>query len=233
MSSFQRMIAIPQEEYLAITAMQNVTHPSAQHFYNLENKYKTDENIRDPYRRLVMQSNTLDEMKQVKDNIRNSLTVATPKPYQNRAQALFKSLESHLRFNDKGEIYSDDGNIISGSRVEDLINYAVRDRRRNIVPKGWSQFVNILRDLNVPKTILNRDTLDTLEGKSSPTTTSTSALTPPSIRTPKRKRKLPPLTDSLKKRNHLSDSIKKRKSLRIQKPRVTKTDAETFLKYYK
>ncbi len=168
MSSFQRLIAIPQEEYLALTSMQNVKEPLRQHFYNLENRYESEGKEKDPYRRLMLQSNTLDEMKQVKERIRDSLAVATPKPYQSRANALFQFVASFLKFNDKGEIYSPDGNVIQGSRLEDLIQHAVRDRRRNIMPTGWSDFVAMLRDHNVPKSILNRYTLDEMEGEAMP-----------------------------------------------------------------
>ena len=150
--SFQRMIAIPQEEYLAMSTMQNVRDPLAQQFYNTEKRYVEDANIRDPYRRLVMQSSTLDEMKMLKEQMRNSLGIATPKPYRNRAKGLFQFIESSLRFNEKGEIYGKDDQVISGSRVEDLIQYAVNDRRRsNLKPEGWSDFLDLLRDKNVPK----------------------------------------------------------------------------------
>ena len=169
MNSFDRLVAIPQEEYLALSSLQNAKEPLAQHFYNLESRYQNEANIRDPYRRLMLQSNTLDQMKEVKEQLRNSLVISTPKPYQSRANALFQTIESFLKFNDKGEIYSNDGNIISGSRVEDLIQHAVRDRRRNLTPTGWSDFITILRDHNVPKSILNRDTLDEMDGKVTPT----------------------------------------------------------------
>ena len=165
MSSFQRMIAIPQEEYLALSSMQSVKQPLAKHYYDLESRYKDEENIRDPYRRMMLQSDTLEQMKQVKEQMRNSLAISTPKPYKSRANALFQTLESVLKFNDKGEIYSNDGTVISGTRMEDLIQHAVRDRRRNMTPKGWSDFLTILRDHNVPKSILNRNTLDEMEGK--------------------------------------------------------------------
>ena len=72
MSGFQRMIAIPQEEYMAMSSMQNVKEPLAQHFYSLESRYETEEKEKDPYRRLMLQSKTLDQMKQVKEQIRNS-----------------------------------------------------------------------------------------------------------------------------------------------------------------
>lgn len=165
MTSFQRMIVIPQEEYLALSSIQSVKEPLKQHFQSLEKQYLSEENERDPYRRMVLQSSTLDQMKQVKEHMRNSLLISTPKPYQNRAKALFQTVEGFIRFNDKGEFYSYDGNIIRGSRIEDLIQHAVRDRRRNMTPTGWSDFLTILREHNVPKSILNRDTLDELENK--------------------------------------------------------------------
>lgn len=178
MSNFQRLIAIPQEEYLALSSMQNVKEPMAQHFYNLEKRYNNEESVRDPYRRMMMQSSTLDQIKQVKEQMRNSLAVSTPKPYQSRANALFQTIESFLKFNDKGEIYSSDDAdvIIPNSRVEDLIQHAVRDRRRNMTPTGWSDFLAMLRNHNVPKSILNRDTLDEMEGKATPSLNNESVL---------------------------------------------------------
>lgn len=172
MSSFERMIAIPQEEYLALSSLQTVREPLAQRFYDLENRYNSEEKERDPYRRMIMQSNTLDQIKQVKEQMRNSLAVATPKPYQNRAKALFQSVEHYMKFNEKGEIYSpQDGNLIPGSHLEDLIQHAVRDRRRNLTPKGWTDFVTVLRDHNVPKSILNRNTLDEMDEQPTPSPT--------------------------------------------------------------
>lgn len=163
MSSFQRMVVIPQEEYFALSSMQNVNEPLAQHFHDLENRYITEGKDTDQYRRMMLQSNTLNQMKQVKDRMRNSLTVSTPKPYQSRANALLQTLESFLKFNDKGEIYLDDGALLPNTRLEDLIQHAVRDRRRNMTPTGWPEFLNILREHNVPKSIINRDTLDEMD----------------------------------------------------------------------
>lgn len=163
------MIVIPQEEYLAMSTMQNVKEPLAQQFYNTEKRYVEDANIRDPYRRLIMQSATLDEMKMLKEQMRNSLGIATPKPYRNRAKGLFQFIESSLRFNEKGEIYGKGDQAITGSRVEDLIQYAVNDRRRsNLKPEGWNDFLELLREKNVPKNFLNRYTIDELEGKPTP-----------------------------------------------------------------
>jgi cell division protein FtsL len=163
MTSFQRLIVIPQEEYSALMNMQNLREPLTQHYSQLQSQYESEEKENDPYRRLVMQSSTLDQMKQVKEQMRNSLTVSTPKPYQKRAQALYQTVENFLKFNDKGEIYTDDGNVIPGSRLEDLIQHAVRDRRRNMTPTGWTEFIMLLHSHNVPKSFLNRDTLDEMD----------------------------------------------------------------------
>ena len=163
MSGYQRMIAIPQEEYAQLTVVQNARQPLTQHMYNLERQYNEESKIIDPYAKLALQSNTLDDMKRLKDQMRQQLQITTPKPYLNRAQALFNSLEAFLKYNERGEIYGSDGQLISNSRLEDLIQFAVRDRRREIIPTGWKPFLDIMRVMNIPKSILNRNTLDELE----------------------------------------------------------------------
>ena len=54
--------------------------------------------------------------------------------------------------------------MIPASRVEHLINYVVRDPRQNIVLVGWSSFLSYLREHDIPRSILNRSTLDEFEG---------------------------------------------------------------------
>ena len=165
---FQRMMAIPQEEYLQLTAAQQVRQPLMQQFYNLENQYREQNQIADPYSKLVHQSETLDALKALKDKMRNEIVLATPKPYQSRARSLFQHLEPILKVNERGEIFDDRGQVISQSRIEDLIQYAVRDRRRHFLPTGWKTFLETLRIHNIPKYMLNRYTLDEME---KPTTT--------------------------------------------------------------
>ena len=163
MSMFQRMIAIPQEEYLQLSSVQNVRQPLTQQFYNLESQYNKEAQIADPYKRLISQSNTLEDMKQLKDQMRHYITVSTPKPYRSRAQALLENVSSFLRYNERGEIFDNENNTIENSRLEDLIQHAVRDRRRNMSPVGWEYFLNLLRRHNVPKSILNRNTIEEME----------------------------------------------------------------------
>ena len=99
-------------------------------------------------------------MKELKEKMRQGIVESTPKPYQARAKTLFQSLEPFLRFNERGEIFDDSNQIIPRSRLEDLIQHAVRDRRRSHTPEGWQEFRHILQAQNVPKFMLNRDTLD-------------------------------------------------------------------------
>ena len=159
---FQRLVAIPQEEYAQLTAVQQARQPITQQFYDLENKYRQEENIRDSYKRLSLQSETLDEMKRLKQKMREDIENNTPKVYQTRARMLYQSTEPFIKFNERGEIYDEHGTVIENSRLEDLVQYAVRDRRRDIMPVGWKAFVNVLRNNNVPKYVLNRYTVDEL-----------------------------------------------------------------------
>ena len=163
MSHFQRMIAIPQEEYLQLSTVQNARQPLTQQFYNLESQYNQEARISDPHKRVILQSQTLDEMKQLKDQMRHYLSISTPKPYRTRAQALLENVSSFLHFNERGEIYDRENNIIANTRLEDLIQHAVRDRRRNISPAGWKYFLNLLLENNIPKSILNRGTIEEME----------------------------------------------------------------------
>lgn len=157
---FQRLIAIPQEEYMQLKSVQQVRQPLTQQFQQLQRRYHDGENIAEPYKRMVTQSEILDEMQDLKVKMRQGITNATPKAYQTRAKTLFQNLEPFLKFNERGEIYNKDNQLIAHSRLEDLVQHAVRDRRRNLTPTGWPDFRQLLQEHNVPKFMLNRDTLD-------------------------------------------------------------------------
>ena len=163
MADYSQMIAIPRHEYTQLTAVQNARQPLTEQFYKLENNYQANALISDPQRSISLQSQTIERMKDLKDQMRNYLTISTPKPYRTRAESLFQSLEPHLNVNELGEVIKDDGSVIKSSRFEDLIQHAVRDRRRHFSPAGWDYFVNLLKKYNVPRSVLNRDTLDELD----------------------------------------------------------------------
>ena len=164
---YQRMVAVPYEEYAQLSGsskINQVKHPYDQQFYDLEKEYAKQDNISDPFRRMMLQGETLDEMKALKEKMRNMIAANSPKPYRTRANALYQGLEPFLKFNERGEIFDDEGKLVADSHIEDLIQYAVRDRRRDIVPKGWQSFTSILRKHNVPRYTLNRLTLDEIDG---------------------------------------------------------------------
>ena len=99
MADYSQMIAIPRHEYTQLTAIQNVRQPLTEQFYKLENNYQTHSLISDPQRSVSLQSQTIERMKDLKDQMRHYLTVSTPKPYRTLAKSLFQSLEPHLNVN--------------------------------------------------------------------------------------------------------------------------------------
>ena len=164
MADYSQMVAIPRQEYTQLTTVQNVRQPLTEQLYKLENDYQANTLLPDAHRSVLLQSETIEHMKNVKDQMRNYLTVSTPKPYRARAHSLFQSLEPHLNVNELGEVIKDDGSTIKSSRYEDLIQHAVRDRRRQFSPTGWDYFVDLLKKYNVPRASLNRETLEELQG---------------------------------------------------------------------
>ena len=169
MSRFQRMVVVPESEYIQLTTLQQVKQPLAQKFHEVSNEHENAAAIGDPYARLVARSTTLDEMKGLRDQMREYLSITTPKPYRSRAERLLSVLEPRLKWNEKGELLDEGTNkAISQSQVSDLIQHAVRDRRRhNFSPTGWNYFVQRLHEHNVPQMLLNLSTLEELKSKSS------------------------------------------------------------------
>lgn len=211
---FQRLVAIPQDEYLSMSSIQNVQQPLNREFKKLDSQHQEEENIGDPYKRLVHQSSTLEQMKRLKEQMRQQLSITTPKPYRNRAQSLYNSIESFLKFNDRGELLDDNDRAIPHSRVEDLVQHAVRDRRRILLPTGWPHFLKVLREHNVPKSSLNRDTLNEME--------KAQLAIKKEVTTPiKQRSSEKPSKQSIKR--HVKQSLRK------QPKRLTKPD---FLKFY-
>ena len=193
MNRFQRMIGIPEDEYLHLRSLQQTHNPVQNQFLNLSSEYSKQSHITDPHVRIQRQGETLHQMINLKDELRKRLVEATPKPFQSRVQSLFRFISDKVNVNAKGEMIGSDGNAIEGSNLSDLIQHAIRDRRRNMIPPGWSKFLELLREYNVPRMILNYETLDELQFKG---TTAPTKLKAPIKSSPKASR-LPPATGAV------------------------------------
>lgn len=169
-SRFERMVAIPEEEYKNLKAIQMTSEPLTSQLTNLSNEYNKQNLVRDSYSRIHRQGELLEAMKDVKDNMRDALIQATPKVYQTRAESLYTFLSDKLFVTENGELRSLDGNVVKGSNISNLIQYAVRDRRSNIPPIGWEYFLHELVQLGAPKMLLNYETLDEMNAVTTTTT---------------------------------------------------------------
>lgn len=67
--------------------------------------------------------------------------------------------------------FDEDEDAVAQSHIEDLIQHAVRDQCRNFLPVEWSHFLQTLREHNIPRNMLKRDTLDEMEHAVSPSST--------------------------------------------------------------
>ena len=161
MSRFQRMIVIPEEEYRQMLSFKT---PVKQQFLDIQRQHEEQSLNKDLYSRLVLHRATLDMMKTLKEKMRSNIASSTPKRFRGRASQLYSAIEPYINMNDRGEIIDDSHTPIAESHIEDLIQYAVRDHRRNIHPRGWSYFLDKLKTINVPKVSLNRETVEELHG---------------------------------------------------------------------
>ena len=129
--------------------------------------------IQESYSKLLHQGEALNTMIRLKESIRDHMYKVIPKQYQSRVKQLYAAVEPYVKVNTRGEILNDYGVPIGGSRLEDLIQYAIRDHRRKLQPEGWHFFLSKLFEYNVPKTTLNAATVDELHHFKLPPTVKT------------------------------------------------------------
>ena len=166
MNTFQRMVAIPQDEYMQLSSLP--PNPLTQKMSSLQHEYQTlPQSSSNAYDHMMRQGSVLEEMKLLKEKISNDISLGTPKPYRNRALSLYRSIEPHINLTQRGEFKVQD-RVLENSRIEDLIQHAVRDRRRQFTPVGWKEFLHVLKEYNIPKSALNRATLDELSVSDTP-----------------------------------------------------------------
>ena len=190
--SFQRLVAIPQDEYNQLASVfrtQMNQPPAVQQLTRLQEDYfkNIPEASKDPYNKLLLQGEALDGIKRYREKIADDLSLGTPKPYRNRALSLYNQIASAIAFNERGELLENSDTpqqqAILGSRVEDLIQHAVRDRRKQFTPVGWEIFLDLLKKHNIPRMTLNRATVDELQKLTTPTAATADAPSPPTTTT--------------------------------------------------
>ena len=124
------MVAIPQEEYIQLTSLQNMKNPLYQQMKQLTHDYEQiPSTSHNAYDQMMLQGGVMEEMKRVKEKLKDDIALGMPKPYRNRAASLYRSIEPHVQISKLGDISDDKGQVLKDSRIEDLIGHAVRDRR--------------------------------------------------------------------------------------------------------
>lgn len=90
------------------------------------------------------------EQQMVKD-IDTSIVETVPRKWRLKATQLLKRLRmtGEVTWDKRGSVQID-GNTVQGACIVDLINDAMRDRKRP-PPAGYSQFVSALRHSNIPR----------------------------------------------------------------------------------
>ena len=204
--SFQQLVAVPLEQYSQMSSQMRVHQaPLAQKLAQLQSELASAPTVQsNPYDQMMRQGMRLEAVKRTKEQLQNDISLGTPKPYRNRALALYNQIAPTTHFNEKGElVLLDDATSpspIVGSRAEDLIQHAVRDRQKQFTPTGWQHFVRQLHKHNIPRMMLNRSTiaeLNALADATTPPTTATTTptpskpLSPPSVGPPKRRKVSP------------------------------------------
>ncbi len=90
------------------------------------------------------------------DSWETEIVAAAPASMQKRARLLvdrIKSSQGRLGWNAQGELTVHGGSRIPGTNIVDLVNDVLR-RRKGFNPKGWQQFAQGLRDVNVPQEVV-------------------------------------------------------------------------------
>ena len=240
MSRFQRMVVIPESEYNQLhfnkqfSTEKDIEKPLVQQFRSTSKQYEEEKAIPDDFTRLLNQGRTLERLKDIKNELRQHMDLGTPKQYRGRANALYSAIQSHIKLSDKGELIDMDDHIIPNSHISDLIQYAVRDKRRKFQPIGWSEFVQQLHDMNAPKSPLNAETIEEIKQLKFPSIKTHSPRTKPSFKQARGRLRIKPEISSNSDSD--SDSLKryglntgqKQRRLRVETKRYPKS---SFLRY--
>ena len=168
-SRYASMVVLPQAEYLELQQRhQQSASPLEQKHDKVLHQYREHFNIHDPIEQQYKQGEDLNELRRLREKMN---TYYFKDEDQQRGSALLFTLSpALLDYNHAGEIVDKHSNhTVRGSRIDDLIKYAVTQHPSVPEPIGWKEFVSILKRVpHIPPHILNSQTLDQLS--SSPPT---------------------------------------------------------------
>lgn len=88
----------------------------------------------------------------------DSIIESLPRNLRNKGKLLINHMKNNpdqFRFTVKGELLNDEGNIIEGSNITDLVHESVRNRKSGNV-SGREEFMSMLSETNVPKEALGK-----------------------------------------------------------------------------
>jgi hypothetical protein len=149
--SFQRMVLIPEGEYFSHNSHPPATALPADQSHRLQSYYFE--------RKLEMPLKPDEDTEVIDEAILNS-----PRQYVSRATRLLKWLKAKkplIAWLSNGEVFTPNTHL-TGTNIVDLIVYSVSDVRRKVVPAGWKSFLNIMRELHVPKLLVSTKTANEL-----------------------------------------------------------------------
>ena len=222
------MVVLPKEEYLELQQrqqQQQQSSPLEKKYEKVLHQYRDHAHIKDPIEQHYKQGEDLDELRR----LREKMNTYYFKDDKQRGSLLLSLLSpSFLDYNRAGELIDKRTNqTVSGSRIDDLIKYAVNPDQASpdhtaaaASPHGWKEFVSILKSVpHIPHHVLNSHTREELSPvrsspKSSPPASPLITSSPPAPETRKRKSDTPahlhyPRTRAKAKRSNEANKVAK------------------------
>ncbi|KAG1666620.1 hypothetical protein GQR58_009481 [Nymphon striatum] len=88
-------------------------------------------------------------------DITQDVVKSVPKNFKKKAEILMSKIANDGSINWDGEtgVVSIDGRKLENSHIQDLINDAMRSRKK-ITPQGWKEFYEKLSSLNIPQDLI-------------------------------------------------------------------------------
>ena len=182
MNYFRKMVMLPIDEfnkYKNILYMSQVTpnpNPMQQELENVRNIYGTSlpDDMKTKLESEIIQKysskNTINEPSLPKPDPQKLAWISQsiqnfPRGNKNRAQRLHNFLETKVqnRWNENGELLTTNGDPIRNSNILDLINFVTTSQKYDHTPVGFSDFIILLNEANVPTHMISKNGMNHIE----------------------------------------------------------------------